>query len=395
VLAPQFLGFIPKGYVKMQILVLNTTTKTIKASMATAAETTNPDFVVAYADNSGTSFTEAVNDGALNGVSDVTLVSAPGASVRRIVKDITICNRDTKNNTITLKYDNNGTERVFAKVTLAPNETWTLNGAFDERGAQKTSLTSNNNNQTFTGLTQIDNLQVPGNAIILGNLTIEGTTTTLNVNNLLVEDSELVLLSNTTGAPVLNASITIDRGSSQNTFLRWSETDGRWGWSDDGTLFYTFNTARDAYAAANSAANTARVSQDGALVVNDAFLNFVNTSSITVAVGTDGSTANISFTNQTGLPVTNIVSGNTTAIRTNHYYLAPNAGNTSYDLTLPASPVVGDTIWVTPVNGQPLNTIVRNGEIIQGLAEDMIIDSQFLTTVQLRYANTGIGWVLT
>ena len=177
----------------MQILVLNTTTKLIKASMAATAETTNPDFVVAYADNTGTSFTEAVNDGALNGTSDVTLVAAPGASTRRVVKDITICNRDTRNNTITVKYDNNGTERVIAKVTLAPNETWTLNGAFDERGAQKTSLTSNNNNQTFTGLTQIDNLSVPGNAVVLGNLVVEGTTTTLNVNNLFIEDNELVL----------------------------------------------------------------------------------------------------------------------------------------------------------------------------------------------------------
>lgn len=378
----------------MQIIVLNTTTKFVKASMAATAETTNPDFVVAYADNTGTSFVEAVNDGALNGVSEVTLVPAPGASTRRIVKDITICNRDTRNNTITLKYDNNGTERVFAKITLAPNETWTLNGAFDERGAQKTSLTSNNNNQTFTGLTQIDNLQVPGNAIVLGNLVVEGTTTTLNVNNLLIEDNEIVLLSNTSGAPVLNASVTVDRGTSPNTFVRWSESDGRWGWSDDGTLFYTFNTARDAFAAANSAANTARVLQNNVVVDNDVALNFVNTASITVAVTSDGSNASIQFTNQTGIPVTNIVSGNTTAIRNQHYYLAPNAGNTSYVLTLPVSPIQGDYIWVTPVNGQPLNTIARNGEKIGGLAEDMIIDTVFLQTVELRYANTGIGWVL-
>lgn len=378
----------------MQILVLNTTTKLIKASMAATAETTNPDFVVAYADNTGTSFTEAVNDGALNGTSDVTLVAAPGASARRVVKDITICNRDTRNNTITVKYDNNGTERVIAKVTLAPNETWTLNGAFDERGAQKTSLTSNNNNQTFTGLTQIDNLSVPGNAVVLGNLVVEGTTTTLNVNNLFIEDNELVLLSNTSGAPVLNASVTVDRGTSPNTFIRWSETDGRWGWSDDGTLFYSFQIARDAYAAANTAANTARVSQNSGATVTAAQMNFVNTASITVAVTADGANANIAFTNQTGIPVTNIVSGNTTAIRNQHYYLAPNAGNTSYVLTLPVSPIAGDFIWVTPVNGQPLNTIARNGERIAGLAEDMIVDTVFVTTVQLRYANTGIGWVI-
>jgi hypothetical protein len=379
----------------MQTLVLNATTKSIKVSMAASAETVNPDFVAAYADNTGTSFTEAVNDGTLNGTADVTVVGAPGASTRRIVRDITICNRDTRNNTITVKYDNNGTERVIAKVTLGPNETWTLAGAFDERGAQKTSVTANNNNQTFTGLTQIDNLNVPGNTVILGNLIVEGVTTSLNVNNLLIEDSEIVLLSNTAGAPVLDAQLTIDRGTSLNTFLRWNETSQRWGWSDDGVNFYTFQTARDAFAAANNAANTARVSHNGVAAVTAAQLNFVDTQSITVSVTSNpNGNANVALINQTGLPVTNIVSSNTTAIRTNHYYLAPNPSNTDITLTLPASPIEGDVVWVTPINGQPLNTIARNGQKVAGLEEDLIIDTVLVTTVQLRYANTGIGWVL-
>jgi hypothetical protein len=379
----------------MQTLVLNATTKSIKVSMAAAAETTNPDFVAAYADNTGSSFTEAVNDGALNGTADVTVVAAPAAATRRIIKDISICNRDTRNNTITVKYDNNGTERIIASVTLGPNETWTLAGSFDERGAQKTSTSANNNNQTFTGLTQIDNLNVPGNALILGNLVVEGVTTTLNVNNLLIEDSEIVLLSNTAGAPVLNAQLIIDRGSSLNTFLRWNETAQRWGWSDDGLNFYSFQTARDAFAAANSAANTARVSHNGVAAVTAAQLNFVDTTSITVSVTSDPSgNANVALTNQTGLPVTNIVSGNTTAIKSNHYYLAPTPSNTNITLTLPSSPSEGDIIWITPINGQPLNTIARNGQKIAGFEEDLIIDTVLVTTVQLRYANSGIGWVL-
>lgn len=380
----------------MQTIVLNTTTKSIKVAMSATAETTNPDFVVAYADNTGSSFTEAVNDGALNGTADVTVVGAPGASTRRIVRDLSICNRDTRNNTITVKYDNNGTIRVIAQVTLAPNETWTLAGAFDSFGAQKTTQTANNNNQQFTGLTTINSLQVSTNAVITGNLVVEGTTTTMNVDNLYIEDNEIVLLSNTSGAPVLNASITVDRGTSPNVSLRWNESSQRWGWTDNGTVFYDLQTARDAFAAANNAANTARVSQNGGSTVTASQINFVNTSSVTVAVTSDPSgNANVSFTGQTGFPVTNVIAGNTTAIRTQHYYLAPATPNTAYNLTLPLTPVVGDTIWVTVVNGQPLNTIVRNGERIQGLAEDLIIDTQLLSTVQLRYANTGIGWVLT
>lgn len=124
----------------MSTLILDSTTKTIKVSMAASAATTNPDFTVAYADNTGTNFTEAAADGALNGTSDVTLVSAPSSGSRRVVKHISIHNRDTQSNTITLKYDNNGTQRTIAKVTLSAGETWTSLAAYDSLGNVKQAL---------------------------------------------------------------------------------------------------------------------------------------------------------------------------------------------------------------------------------------------------------------
>ena len=58
------------------------------------------------------------------------------------------------------------------------------------------------------------------------------------------------------------------------------------------------SNALNAYAAANSAANTARVSQNGASTLSSKQLNFVNTATITVSVTShsDGSNANIAFT---------------------------------------------------------------------------------------------------
>lgn len=124
----------------MGILVLNATTESIVVAMSGVAATTNPDFTSAYADDTGSSFTEGSNDGALNGTSSVTLVAAPAASTRRVVKNITICNRDTAAVTITVSLDNNGTLRNIAKVTLAVNDTWTLDGAYDATGALKQTL---------------------------------------------------------------------------------------------------------------------------------------------------------------------------------------------------------------------------------------------------------------
>lgn len=121
----------------MSALVLDSTTKTIRVAMSAAAATTNPDFTVAYGDNTGTVFTEGANDGALSGTADVTVCAAPAAGTRRTVKFITITNRDTAAVTVIVKYDNNATQRVIARVTLAVNDTWTTDGTFDSTGSLK------------------------------------------------------------------------------------------------------------------------------------------------------------------------------------------------------------------------------------------------------------------
>jgi hypothetical protein len=117
------------------MLVLDSTTKSIVAVMSGAAATNNPDFTAAFADNTGTSFTESANDGALNGTSPVTIVAAPASGAKRVIKSITIENRDTADITFTLSYDNNSTLRTIANVTLNVGYTWTTNGTFDQFGS--------------------------------------------------------------------------------------------------------------------------------------------------------------------------------------------------------------------------------------------------------------------
>lgn len=121
----------------MKLLILDSATKTIKIAMSGAAATTNPDFTVAYADNNGPTFTEFANDGVLNNALDVIAVTAPANGTRRIIRQITIHNRDTQTNTITIKYDNNGTQRVITRATLNPGDTWTMDGTYDLNGHYK------------------------------------------------------------------------------------------------------------------------------------------------------------------------------------------------------------------------------------------------------------------
>jgi len=135
----------------MAILILNATTKTIVAALSGAITTTNPVFTAAFADNNGSTFTESASDGALNGVTSVTLVSAPAASTQRVIKSITIQNADTAAVTVTLSYNNNATLRTIVKVTLAVGETWTTDGTFDTTGALKQTLGTVNLSTGVTG----------------------------------------------------------------------------------------------------------------------------------------------------------------------------------------------------------------------------------------------------
>lgn len=159
----------------MGILVLDATTKSVVVAMSGAAATTNPDFTAAYADDTGSAFTEGANDGALNGTSSVTLVAAPASSTRRVVKNITIENKDTAAVTLTISYNNNSTLRTIAKVTLNVGDTWTTDGTFDTNGSLKQTLGSINLSSGVTGTLGTANGGIGTTTGSLANCTADGT----------------------------------------------------------------------------------------------------------------------------------------------------------------------------------------------------------------------------
>ena len=69
---------------------------------------------------------------------------------------------------------------------------------------------------------------VGGDATVTGDLTVNGTTVTLNTETLTVEDNIIVLNSNVSGTPTLDAGIEVERGTSANVSLLWDESNDRW-----------------------------------------------------------------------------------------------------------------------------------------------------------------------
>lgn len=71
-------------------------------------------------------FTESNNAGALNGTTAVDIVAAPGASTRRLVRNINIYNADTAAVTVTVRYNANGSLYIICKITLQVGDTLVL-----------------------------------------------------------------------------------------------------------------------------------------------------------------------------------------------------------------------------------------------------------------------------
>jgi len=72
-----------------------------------------------------------------------------------------------------------------------------------------------------------------GAVTIAGNLTVNGTTTTVNSNTVDIGDNIILLNSDETGTPSANAGIEVERGTATNVYLRWNETTDLWQVSDN------------------------------------------------------------------------------------------------------------------------------------------------------------------
>jgi hypothetical protein len=121
-----------------------------------------------------------------------------------------------------------------------------------------------------------------------------------------------------------------------------------------------------------------------------------NGTGYTLATLTAGS--GITITNGTGtislaaggLPAVSIQNTTTiSAVAGNHYILTAASLTT---VTLPASPTISDTIYVTVSNGLTTNVVANNGKPIQGLSESLVLNAAY-ASVQLRFTDNTEGWV--
>lgn len=81
--------------------------------------------------------------------------------------------------------------------------------------------------------------------VIAGNMTVQGTTTSVNSNTISLADNIVTLNSDATGAPTQNAGIEVERGDEANVQLRWNEGLGKWTFTNDGSVYTQIATSTD------------------------------------------------------------------------------------------------------------------------------------------------------
>lgn len=81
-------------------------------------------------------------------------------------------------------------------------------------------------------------MNVDGNLVLSGNLTVHGDTTTINSDTLEIADNQIVLNSDfDTGTPTENAGIQVLRGSEATVEIRWNESQQTWQITNDGSTY--------------------------------------------------------------------------------------------------------------------------------------------------------------
>lgn len=127
-------------------------------------------------------------------------------------------------------------------------------------GTSSTNVDLTVNGDTILGVVGASNtVQVNGDTVIgdasnaknlrvWGNLTVEGTTTTVNSEIVTIADNIILLNSDVVGvAPSQNAGIEIQRGTSSNVQLRWNESTDKWQITEDGSNYENIVTGGDQY----------------------------------------------------------------------------------------------------------------------------------------------------
>jgi hypothetical protein len=216
---------------------------------------------------------------------------------------------------------NQDTSGNAASATVLETARSIAGQSFD--GSASITIAATDLSDTDQSLATSDNVQfaqvtTTGNAIIGGNLTVNGTTTTVNSSNMTVDDQLIELGNGRSGSASGDAGIVIERGSDANAFIGFDESADKF---TVGTGTFTGASTGDLTITTGTLVANIEGNVTGAVTGNADTATALETARTIAGQSFDG-TANISIapTDLTGVNATaaeiNIVDGDTSATAT-------------------------------------------------------------------------------
>jgi len=100
-----------------------------------------------------------------------------------------------------------------------------------------------------------DNVTITNDLLVGGNLNVTGTINSVNTTQVNIVDNKINLNTDFTGAPVTDAGIRVERGTSPDVEILWNETSDNWTLTNNGTNYnaiarkftQTLNTSATSY----------------------------------------------------------------------------------------------------------------------------------------------------
>lgn len=139
---------------------------------------------------------------------------------------------------------------------------------------------------------------ITGDTVLTGNLTVTGATIYANTENLNVKDNIITLNSNVTGVPSLSAGIEVNRGSSTNTKLLWSEANTSWEFTNNGTTYEKIPALTYVQAAFDKANTAINITND--TTSNEVYYPLLSTSTSGTLVAANTSSSKLTYVPSSG-----------------------------------------------------------------------------------------------